>query len=226
MVVVAGGDAGLVHAVLDAPHPPRRAPQDAEGGARGRRPPRRGSSRTWPVVRAGARCHSTSCALVRRPVASSWRTACARRRWPGPAPPGGRHTTRRTRRRAPSAASGDRAAPVAVVPHTHWDREWYRTFPTFRHALVELLDELLPALEADPATPTSCSTARWPWSTTTWRCDRTRRTGSARLAAAGRLERRPVVHPHGRVPRLRRDDGPQPAAGARPGGRVRRGHGG
>jgi len=38
---------------------------------------------------------------------------------------------------------------VAVVPHTHWDREWYSPFQTFRLRLVDLLDELLPSLEAD-----------------------------------------------------------------------------
>ena len=38
---------------------------------------------------------------------------------------------------------------VHVVPHTHWDREWYDPFPTFRMRLVELLDELLPRLEQD-----------------------------------------------------------------------------
>lgn len=42
------------------------------------------------------------------------------------------------------------ARQVHVVAHTHWDREWYRTFPTFRMQLVELVDLLLPALEADP----------------------------------------------------------------------------
>src|SRR5438309_8568636 len=40
---------------------------------------------------------------------------------------------------------------VAIVPHTHWDREWYSPFQTFRLKLVDLLDELLPALEADPS---------------------------------------------------------------------------
>ena len=39
---------------------------------------------------------------------------------------------------------------VAVVPHTHWDREWYLPFQAFRLRLVELLDDLLPHLEADP----------------------------------------------------------------------------
>ena len=43
------------------------------------------------------------------------------------------------------------ARRVAVVPHTHWDREWYSPFQTFRLRLVDLLDDLLPQLEADPA---------------------------------------------------------------------------
>jgi Alpha-mannosidase len=38
---------------------------------------------------------------------------------------------------------------VAIVPHTHWDREWYSPFQTFRVRLVKLLDELLPLLEHD-----------------------------------------------------------------------------
>src|SRR5262245_2330131 len=38
---------------------------------------------------------------------------------------------------------------VAIVPHTHWDREWYSPFQTFRMRLVKLLDRLLPMLEAD-----------------------------------------------------------------------------
>src|SRR5436190_22299619 len=38
---------------------------------------------------------------------------------------------------------------VAIVPHTHWDREWYSPFQTFRLRLVKLLDELLPMLERD-----------------------------------------------------------------------------
>src|SRR5882762_2942239 len=35
---------------------------------------------------------------------------------------------------------------VAIVPHTHWDREWYRPFQTFRLRLVDVLDGLLPRL--------------------------------------------------------------------------------
>jgi alpha-mannosidase len=40
---------------------------------------------------------------------------------------------------------------VAIVPHTHWDREWYEPFQTFRMRLVKLFDALLPMLEADPS---------------------------------------------------------------------------
>ena len=39
---------------------------------------------------------------------------------------------------------------VYVVPHTHWDREWYATFETFRAQLVQLWDELLTLTEDDP----------------------------------------------------------------------------
>jgi mannosylglycerate hydrolase len=38
---------------------------------------------------------------------------------------------------------------VAVVPHTHWDREWYLPFQAFRMGLVEVLDQFLPQLESD-----------------------------------------------------------------------------
>jgi alpha-mannosidase len=40
---------------------------------------------------------------------------------------------------------------VDIVPHTHWDREWYSPFQSFRLRLVDLLDSLLPQLEADPS---------------------------------------------------------------------------
>src|SRR5262245_45319042 len=39
---------------------------------------------------------------------------------------------------------------LVVVPHTHWDREWYRTREEFRHRLVRLVDALLDLLERDP----------------------------------------------------------------------------
>jgi mannosylglycerate hydrolase len=38
---------------------------------------------------------------------------------------------------------------VHLVPHTHWDREWYEPFQTFRLRLVDLIDQLLELMEAD-----------------------------------------------------------------------------
>ncbi len=40
---------------------------------------------------------------------------------------------------------------VAVVPHTHWDREWYAPFETFRMRLVDVVDDVLDLLESDPS---------------------------------------------------------------------------
>ena len=39
---------------------------------------------------------------------------------------------------------------VYLVPHTHWDREWYEPFQRFRLRLVALLDDVLARAEADP----------------------------------------------------------------------------
>lgn len=36
-----------------------------------------------------------------------------------------------------------------IVPHTHWDREWYMSFEKHRMRLVELLDELIEKMEQD-----------------------------------------------------------------------------
>ncbi|HEY4929066.1 MAG TPA: hypothetical protein VIH95_07930 [Acidimicrobiales bacterium] len=38
---------------------------------------------------------------------------------------------------------------VAVVPHTHWDREWYDPFQTYRLKLVRMVDDLLDLMERD-----------------------------------------------------------------------------
>lgn len=40
---------------------------------------------------------------------------------------------------------------IHLVPHTHWDREWYRPFQSFRMQLVDLVDRVLDMLDADPA---------------------------------------------------------------------------
>ena len=38
----------------------------------------------------------------------------------------------------------------SFVPHTDWDREWYRTHEAFRSRLIDLLDALIPMLAGDP----------------------------------------------------------------------------
>src|SRR5580658_8676181 len=49
-------------------------------------------------------------------------------------------------------AAGHRAhRHIAIVPHTHWDREWYEPYQSFRLRLVTMLDGLLPLLEHDPS---------------------------------------------------------------------------
>lgn len=42
-------------------------------------------------------------------------------------------------------------ADIVVVPHTHWDREWYLPFQRFRLGLVRMLDDVLDIMAADPA---------------------------------------------------------------------------
>jgi mannosylglycerate hydrolase len=39
---------------------------------------------------------------------------------------------------------------VTVVPHTHWDREWYQPFAVFQARLVETVDQVLDLLDRDP----------------------------------------------------------------------------
>jgi 2-O-(6-phospho-alpha-D-mannosyl)-D-glycerate hydrolase len=41
-----------------------------------------------------------------------------------------------------------------VVPHTHWDREWYRPFEHFRLELAGVVDGVTEVLEGDPDFPT------------------------------------------------------------------------
>ena len=39
---------------------------------------------------------------------------------------------------------------VFLVPHTHWDREWYEPFQRFRLRLVDLMDDVIARAQADP----------------------------------------------------------------------------
>lgn len=45
---------------------------------------------------------------------------------------------------------GRKPTKITLVPHTHWDREWYLPFQRFRLRLVELVDALLDVLAANP----------------------------------------------------------------------------
>lgn len=44
----------------------------------------------------------------------------------------------------------DKKYTAHVVSHTHWDREWYRTFQQFRMRLVEMTDYLIDLMESNP----------------------------------------------------------------------------
>jgi len=48
---------------------------------------------------------------------------------------------------------GDRKWQVMVIPHTHWDREWYLPYQSFRARLVALIDRVLELFERSPAFP-------------------------------------------------------------------------
>jgi mannosylglycerate hydrolase len=55
------------------------------------------------------------------------------------------HSTERDAAEKP----GSGQVNIVVIPHSHWDREWYATFEEFRFYLVEFVDELLELLETD-----------------------------------------------------------------------------
>lgn len=44
----------------------------------------------------------------------------------------------------------DKNKTCHFIAHTHWDREWYRTFEQFRMILVELVDDIIDILETQP----------------------------------------------------------------------------
>jgi alpha-mannosidase len=51
-----------------------------------------------------------------------------------------------------SELSGDAMGngEIVLVPHTHWDREWYEPFQVFRLRLVDVLDDVIARAETDP----------------------------------------------------------------------------
>jgi alpha-mannosidase len=51
---------------------------------------------------------------------------------------------------ASSAGSTHQDAGIVLMPHTHWDREWYEPFQVFRFRLVEVLDDVIERAVSDP----------------------------------------------------------------------------
>src|ERR687888_484089 len=53
---------------------------------------------------------------------------------------------------APPAIEADPVAGyhVTIVPHTHWDREWYLPFEQFRIRLVRAVERICEVLESEP----------------------------------------------------------------------------
>ena len=49
-----------------------------------------------------------------------------------------------------ASSMGDSKLVGHIVPHTHWDRAWYLPFQQYRYKLVELVDDLLDLMEANP----------------------------------------------------------------------------
>jgi mannosylglycerate hydrolase len=71
--------------------------------------------------------------------------------WPCPAVARDHPSAGGNGHRALHPAALEPLVPVAVVPHTHWDREWYAPFQTFRLRLVHVVDAVLDLLEHDPS---------------------------------------------------------------------------
>ncbi len=119
----------------------------------------------------------------------------------------------------------DAPAVIHLVPHTHWDREWYEPFQVFRMRLVELVDQLLDSMEADDRLAFTLDGQV----ATIDDYLEVRPEGRAADRAAHR--RRPacdrsLADPHGRVPRLGRDDDPEPGDRLARGRGLRRGDAG
>src|SRR2546426_3310900 len=99
-----------------------------------------------------------------------------------------------------------------LVSHSHWDREWYRTFQSFRARLVDLIDRVLELIAEDPG-------FRFLLDGQTIVIEdyleiRPGRRADLEVACrAGRLANRTVVRPARLAPPLGRGTRPQPARG-------------
>lgn len=75
-----------------------------------------------------------------------------------------------------------------LIPHTHWDREWYLTRASFLARLVPVMDDLLDRLEADPAFRTFLLDGQTVLLEDYLRVRPDRRERLAALVGAGRLQ--------------------------------------
>jgi mannosylglycerate hydrolase len=60
---------------------------------------------------------------------------------------------------------------VHIVPHMHWDREWYFTTEESRILLVNNMEEIMDMLENNPAYPYYVFPANGAWSSSTSRIE-------------------------------------------------------
>jgi mannosylglycerate hydrolase len=74
-----------------------------------------------------------------------------------------------------------------VVPHTHWDREWYAPFETMRFHLVKFFDELIDLIEREPSLPAFLLDGQAVMVEDYLEVRRDQRDRVVRLVAAGRL---------------------------------------
>ena len=87
-----------------------------------------------------------------------------------------------------------------VVSHTHWDREWYRTFQDFRFRLVRLIDHLLDLLESEPGYRHFTLDGQTVVLDDYLAIRPEQEPRLRRLVETGRVLHRPLVCPSGRVP--------------------------
>ena len=113
----------------------------------------------------------------------------------------------------PSAVT--RPQRVNVVPHTHWDREWYRPFQTFRLRARGAARRPARDLDGRPALAHFLLDGQMAVvDDYLERAARAARPAAAHLAAAGPARDGPLVHAARRVPRLGRDPRARPRARA------------
>lgn len=76
---------------------------------------------------------------------------------------------------------------LVVVSHTHWDREWYKSFEHYRYRLVQAMDELIEAMEQEEGYTHFLLDGQTVVIEDYLELRPERREGFARLAGAGRI---------------------------------------